>query len=1071
MRKRLLLLLFTALIILALSSFALVRTPIGRFNVSNVAPFAPYNWAPNQTHDKSQTFTWTEGLDPNGDAVSTYLCITNDTDVDSCSVVNTFTANPTYTFTQAESNWDYLWGTAVRNYYVKLTPNDGSLNGTVNDTISFTLYDYIPSISAASSTGYADGLVDEDENLTFYVDGFSDTDAVDNHSMWACKTNSITTSGTCGSGEYCNKSSYTADTNQTCTLNATDTAIPNNYNTAYLFICDCPPNDNSCPGQCSASASVPFYVNHKPQVNGTPDIKPDSPNSTNDLNCSYIFYDKDGDSEGTTTFKWYRDYNFSGVTTQILGAGNTSPSEIWQCEVTPQDEHGLYGTPTNSSTETIESRAPTFTVVTDDNSSYSDPTVYGDNVTFTANATDPDSQNYTLYVCYTNNITGAACEGGQTVCSSPSTASGAQASCQHSTSGEMQSNYTWYSFVCDTDNNCSAMENSNSPYYVNHRPNATNVDIKPDSPNTNHNLTCNYTFADLDGDGDSSTFKWHNWSGVQWNLVGVTTKVLPNTYTTVSETWMCEVTPVDDRGLQGIAINSTNETITNAAPNQPSNFSVQDSASTWDNIAPYDGHDNTPLINWTAIDDDGDTVNTTICVSSTNTNRNNGVCDVYQTSTTNQYATLSGLNYSGTSVDYYLRLIPNDGIVNGTYLDVNYSLLNSQPNTPYSLSPNLTHVQKPNLTWVADDPDNGSVDHWPADTLTYYLRVGTSYGDGSYENNNNADNSGEQVDNDIPWGTPGTEWANNTVYVRIWSTDGYLNSSNYDATLVLYDYLPDITNVEMTDTGAYSSCTTSTCALNPVEHSNTTAAVRVTTIDTDDDCDGADENGEIWIHLCLNTSSCSPSTGNYYWEVDSVVRSGSNCTYTFSSNKTASDGTPEFYIAPNSSYRFYVNSTDQAGARTTDGQREGTWTYNVLSAIDYPSMVYLGDGSTDLNQWNNGTSLAVMTNWGNNILDLKWNTSDPTSGTDTWVLNGTDMELDDDSSHNDENSGFIAPIYIDATQRFFDPDTGLERCTSFDCNDTAINETLDTYYHIYPPYGLQAGEYNSTITIELLTHS
>lgn len=1065
-------LLLVLLIIFSSLVISETETPVGIFNVSNVAPTAPYNWSPASTHNKSQIFAWTEGFDANGDAVSTYVCITNDTDVDSCSVVNTNRASPSYVFTQAESNWDYLWGTAVRNYYVKLTPNDGYLNGTVNNTIYFTLYDYLPVINKANTTGYADALVDEGENITFYVNNFTDADAADTHLMRACKTNSITTAGVCAGGEYCNKTPYSALTNQNCTVTATDAQMPSNLNYAYFFICDCPPNDNSCPGQCSASKTVPFYINHKPQINGTPDIKPDSPTSIQNLNCTYIFYDKDGDSEANTTFRWFRNNTFTGITTQTVGSGNLSNGEVWKCEVKPQDEHGLYGNAVNSSTETIGSAAPTFIQITEDNSTSTNPTNEGANVTFTANATDPDLNNYTLLVCYTNNRTNSSCEGGQQVCKSIFVPSGTTASCQHNTSGETSQSYAWYSWACDTNNDCSAMENTNSPYYVNHRPNATNVDIKPDSPNTNNNLTCNYTFNDADSDADTSTFRWFNYTGAGWAVVGVTTKILPSAYTKAFETWMCEVTPIDGHSFTGTAVNSTNETIVNTAPTQPTNFSVQDGAASYDNTAPYDGHDNTPYIQWSSTDNDGDTINTTICVSSNVSNRNSNVCDVYQVSTTNLFATLSGLNYNGLSVDYYLRLTPNDGYVNGTYLDVNYTLLNSQPNTPTGLNPIVTHNQTPLLTWTSTDPDNGSIDHWPADTLTYYIQVGTSYGDGSYENNLNANNAGEQVNNPIPWGTPGAVWANNTVYTSIWSSDSYLNSTKYNTTILLYDFLPDITNVEMTDDGgAYSSCTAATCAINPVEYSNATVAVRITTNDTDNDCDGADANGEVWIYLCLNTTTCSEALGNYDWEVDSVSRAGSVCTYVFSSNKTAADNTPEFFRAPNSTYKLWINATDQTGRRTSDNERFANWTYGTLTAVDYPSVVILGDGNISLGEWNNGTYLAVMTNWGNNILDADWNSTDPTSGADTWILNGTDMQIDDDSVYADESSGNLAPVFVNYSNNLFMHGTGLERCTASACSDANVNETLDTYFHIHPPYGLLAGTYNSTITITLTTHS
>jgi hypothetical protein len=838
------------------------ETPVGSFTVSNAPPPAPTGWAPAATHNKSQNFTWTEGTDDNGDPISTYICISADTDDDSCDAVNTGpNADPNYAFTQSESNWDYTWGVESRNYYVKLTPYDGTENGTANDTISFALTDALPTITGQTSDASNDGDKDVGETIAFSMASHGDTDAEDLHNLRVCKTNSINTSGECPGGEYCNEhnDTYSTDANLACTYVAQQS--DGTSNTAYFFVCDCPPDDNDCPGQCSAAASHTFYVNHAPSASSV-EITPANPTSSDDLYCNYTFSDTDTDSEGTSTFRWFRDSSLTAYTSQTLSSSNTNKGESWICEVTPVDEHGFAGAPVNSSSESIQ----------------------------------------------------------------------------------------------------------NSP------------------------------------------------------------------------------------------------------PDQPANFMMQDGAASWDSAA-LDTHDVTPNINWSVSDNDNDPVTTYVCIATTSGNRDSNNCDAnYTTTATDSADNITGLDYSGTNRTYYVRLTPNDGTDNGTALDTQFYLLNSIPNTPSGLAPASTHNQTPSLSWTATDDDDGSVDHWPADTLTHHIRAGTSYGDGTYENNDDANNAGEAVDSPIPWGTPGAEWANNTAYIRIWSTDGNTGgqSANYDNLLVLYDYLPDITNVEMTDAGsAYSSCTSASCALNPVEHSNASVAVKITATDADNDCD-AGSNSEAWIHLCRVTgaAACDENNNNhYYWQVDNIERSGSTCTYTFSANKTASDSTPEFFRLPSTGYKLHVNITSQAGERTSDAERDANWTYGTLKAVDYPSTVTLGDGSPVLNQWNDGNVLATMTNWGNDVLNLEWNASDPTSGSDTWVLDGTDFQIDDDSSHDNEASGYLPPVYLNATSKAFEPGTGLEVCNSAGCNDPSLNETLNTYYHIHPPLGLIAGTYNSTITI------
>ena len=160
-----------------------------------------------------------------------------------------------------------------------------------------------------------------------------------------------------------------------------------------------------------------------------------------------------------------------------------------------------------------------------------------------------------------------------------------------------------------------------------------------------------------------------------------------------------------------------------------------------------------------------------------------------------------------------------------------------------------------------------------------------------------------------------------------------------------------------------------------------------------------------------------------------------------------------------------MNVSSQAGARTTDAERTNSWTYSTLKSINYPKSVILGDGSPTLGQWNNGTSLATITNWGNDNLNLQWNATNPTSGSDTWILNNTDFMIDDDTSLNSEPGSSIASVFLNQTQKTFEPASGLQVCTAYDCDNGAINETMSTYFHIYPPTGLLAGTYNSTLTI------
>ena len=111
----------------------------------------------------------------------------------------------------------------------------------------------------------------------------------------------------------------------------------------------------------------------------------------------------------------------------------------------------------------------------DGGSSSSSPTVSGNNVTFTATATDGQSDNYYLAICKTNSVTAnnnsAPTCGGGNWCISSSTTSGSQASCNYASQAGDGSK-AWYAFVCDynASSSCSASSQGSgttgSPFYV-----------------------------------------------------------------------------------------------------------------------------------------------------------------------------------------------------------------------------------------------------------------------------------------------------------------------------------------------------------------------------------------------------------------------------------------------------------------------------------------------------------------------------------------------------------------------------------------------------------------------------
>ena len=154
--------------------------------------------------------------------------------------------------------------------------------------------------------------------------------------------------------------------------------------------------------------------------------------------------------------------------------------------------------------------APGFTAGPTDSSSSTTPTNAGANVTFTATASDPETNNYYLAVCKTNSITAnneAApdCDSSQTWCVSSSTADDAEASCSYRTSASSSESNDWYAFVCDHNYSslCSSADTGDSPFKVNHSPSFSLAGVSTDPIAVDVQQTFTSTSSDSDTDGSS----------------------------------------------------------------------------------------------------------------------------------------------------------------------------------------------------------------------------------------------------------------------------------------------------------------------------------------------------------------------------------------------------------------------------------------------------------------------------------------------------------------------------------------------------------------------------------------
>lgn len=175
-----------------------------------------------------------------------------------------------------------------------------------------------------------------------------------------------------------------------------------------------------------------------------------------------------------------------------------------------------------TTTVTVVNTPPAWTVDAQEllGSSTTTPTNAGDTVTWTAIATDANSERYWLLVCSTNatptaNSSAApTCDSGATqwAVSSASTTSGTQATAATTTLTSWAEVNVWYAFICDGNAGtprCNSLAKqgsgtTSSPFEVNHRPSFSVFnDNSPANPGQTVTFTSTSSDADVSGTADT----------------------------------------------------------------------------------------------------------------------------------------------------------------------------------------------------------------------------------------------------------------------------------------------------------------------------------------------------------------------------------------------------------------------------------------------------------------------------------------------------------------------------------------------------------------------------------------
>ncbi|MBS3085608.1 hypothetical protein J4225_02895 [Candidatus Pacearchaeota archaeon] len=577
-------------------------------------------------------------------------------------------------------------------------------------------------------------------------------------------------------------------------------------------------------------------------------------------------------------------------------------------------------------------------------------------------------------------------------------------------------------------------------------------------------------------------------------------------------------------------------------------FAVKDgpAAGNWDNSVIIDTHDKNTKLRFNVKDPNPNNLNARLCIGTSANPSATAGCNVinydgFAQVTPGQHQGAAGaqINYeygfdplgtlegipeaigltqadcSGASCSktFYLDIIIDDNDGQITTTSFSFNIINNVPATPSVLTPSQTHDQTPDLSWVATDPDDGSIDKWPADILTYNIQAGaTTFGDTDYLDASSLAVASSTVVNPIPWGTPGATQAITTAYARIWSTDNFgIISFDYDTAFNLVDNLPVFDDIHLSDTaiiGNDASCTefVDSCPIVPLQGNTTSVNVIASVTDADVDCASIPSTTQVVLCLIEDTdlSTCDLSNNayrTYTLTYNSAISAAENCNFSLSLPISDVQGI-EFYQLPKT-YKLFVEPVDsQAGASTTwisGGSANHKWKYNSLPYLFNDPDIVLGDPSLSggddiqLGQWNPGLNEFFMVNRGNVLLNIEWEATDPrnvdfgyicpltspdcclgdtTTNPQCWDLStySNQFQIDDENAQGESTEILQTPLVFPEWQSpslkiSFKPITGLEICDSMLCNSPVLNEDFSTYFHINPPVGLSTGTYETDIAV------
>jgi hypothetical protein len=266
-------------------------------------------------------------------------------------------------------------------------------------------------------------------------------------------------------------------------------------------------------------------------------------------------------------------------------------------------------------------------------------------------------------------------------------------------------------------------------------------------------------------------------------------------------------------------------------------------------------------------------------------------------------------------------------------------------------------------------------------------------------------------------------------------------------------------------TNTYTDCST-----DPLENSTRYPNITVMIRDTSGNCD----IGHVYVTVCKpGMGLCNATNYDRTAELSFLVRSSDHAYCNYSTNAIGFD----YYEIPGD-WGVYANTTVGSMWNSNEPYAVRFW-YRPWAGFVYPasgSPVNMGTLSVD--DWNNGTGDTPPTvpeakNTGNVQVNATWNASNFNSGSDVFVIDGTNYAVDDDKDGTSD-AGNFPEVYInpDPTKAIifpYDPFVGeyLDVCSNFNCDGLGDQDArLNIYWHIKIPIGQPAGTYSNDISIE-----